>query len=109
MESLQKGLLSTVDTFVLTRSDQLFLILMTYFFSFLQNELFYKEVNCTEPSPSVRVPWLVSFCPGKFILAIQIETYLRGAVISTLKDISIRYNIHNRYRNLIKLFAPLIY
>jgi hypothetical protein len=24
----------------------------------LQNKLRYKEVNCTEPSPSVRVPWL---------------------------------------------------
>ncbi len=28
------------------------------FFSFLQNKYLNKEVNCTNPSPSVMIPWL---------------------------------------------------
>ncbi len=51
------GRISTVDLLVLTSLNELL-------FKLKLNFLFYKatylneEVNCTEPSPSVRVPWL---------------------------------------------------
>jgi hypothetical protein len=45
--------LSTVDLLLLTSLYQVLLILST----FLQYKL-NEEVNCTEPSPSLRVPWI---------------------------------------------------
>ncbi len=48
---------STVDLLVQTSLDQLLLRLKTLF-TFLLNKLFNEEVNCTEPPPSVSVPWL---------------------------------------------------
>jgi len=53
-EYLLKGRTSTIDLQVLSFSDQLLLVQDTYIFLILQN----KEVNRTEPSPSVRVPWI---------------------------------------------------
>jgi hypothetical protein len=50
-----RGRISTIDLLVLTSSDQLRLILCIYYKTSNLN----VEVNCTEPSPSVRVP-----CPG---------------------------------------------
>jgi hypothetical protein len=50
-----KGRLSTVELHVLTSTDQLLLIVQTLF-TILQNKE--EEVNRTEPSPSVSVPWL---------------------------------------------------
>jgi hypothetical protein len=49
--------ISTVDHLVPTSLDQLVLILKMY--TFLLNKTSYldKEVYCTEPSPSERVPW----------------------------------------------------
>jgi hypothetical protein len=43
-----RGRISTVDLLVPSSSDQLLFIL----------KLLNEEVNCTETSPSVRVPWL---------------------------------------------------
>jgi hypothetical protein len=50
-----RGRLSTVDLLVLTSLDQLNFILKIIF-TFFNEEV--KEVNCTEFSPSVSVPWL---------------------------------------------------
>ncbi len=41
---------------VQTSSDKLLFILKLYFFIFTKQYL-NEEVNCTEPSPSVKVPW----------------------------------------------------
>jgi hypothetical protein len=50
-----RGRLSMVDLLVLTSLDQLNFILKIIF-TFFDEEV--KEVNCTESSPSVSVPWL---------------------------------------------------
>jgi hypothetical protein len=55
------GKLSTIYLLVLTSLDQLVLILQRLF-TFLPNNL-NEEVNCTEPSPSVRVPYVVNIAP----------------------------------------------
>ncbi len=49
-----------VDLLVLTSSDQLILSQKLTLYFFLLNKLLKKEVNRTEPFPSVRVPWFVS-------------------------------------------------
>ncbi len=49
-----RGRTSTIDLQVLSFSDQLLLVQETYIFRILQN----KESKRTEPSPSVRVPWI---------------------------------------------------
>ncbi len=50
------GSISTVDLLVLTSLDQL-LFKLTLNFLFYKATFLNEEVNCTEPSPSVRVPW----------------------------------------------------
>ncbi len=56
-EALLRGRISTIDLLVLTNLDQLLSILKLYFSVFTHQPIFNEEVNCTEPSPSVRVPW----------------------------------------------------
>ncbi len=51
-----RGKLSTIDLLELSCLGQLLLILQTLFAS-LQNSYLNKEVNGTEPSPSVGIPW----------------------------------------------------
>ncbi len=53
-EVLLKGRLSTVNLLIVTNLDQHFLIII--FFLFYKISYLNEEVNCTEPSPSVRVP-----------------------------------------------------
>jgi len=53
-----RGMFSTVDLLVLTSLDQLLWILKIYIYSFYKTSYLYKEVKCTEPSPSVSIPWL---------------------------------------------------
>jgi hypothetical protein len=48
--------ISTVDLLVLTCSDQLLSILKTHIFLFYQIGCLNEEVNCSEPSRSVRIP-----------------------------------------------------
>ncbi len=52
-----KGRLSAVGFLELTSLDQLLLILATSF-TFYRTSHINKEVNCTEPSPSVSFPWI---------------------------------------------------
>jgi len=59
-EPLLKGRLSTVDFFVLTSLDELLLILQELFDFFYKTSYLNEEVNSTEPSPSVSVPWSLS-------------------------------------------------
>jgi hypothetical protein len=51
-------MLSTVDLLVLTSLDQVHFILPTLC-PFYKTSYLNEEVNCTEHSPSVRVPWLM--------------------------------------------------
>ncbi len=53
------GRISTIDLLVLTNLDQLILVL-NIFFLFYKTSYLNKEVNCTEPSTSERVPRLMS-------------------------------------------------
>jgi hypothetical protein len=53
----RRGKLWMVDLLVLISSDQRLLYNRNYV-SFYKTGYLIKEVNCTEPSPSVRVPWL---------------------------------------------------
>jgi hypothetical protein len=50
------GRLSTVDLLVLTSLDQLLLIVDIIYLLY-KTSYFNEEVNCTEPSPSVSIPW----------------------------------------------------
>ncbi len=53
------GRLTNVDLLVLTSVDQLpFQLKMLYFF--YKTSYLNEEVNCTEASPSVSIPWLES-------------------------------------------------
>ncbi len=54
-----KGRISTVNLLVLISYDQRLLILKKVVFVFYKSSCLNEEVNCTEPSPSVRVPWFV--------------------------------------------------
>jgi hypothetical protein len=57
MEFLLKGRLSTVDLIVLNSLHQL-LFKVKILFSFVTKQATFKEeVNCTEPSPLVSIPW----------------------------------------------------
>jgi len=42
---------------VQTSSDQLLFILKLYIFFIFAKQYLNEEVHCTEPSPSVKVPW----------------------------------------------------
>jgi len=53
-----KGRLNTVDLGVLTSLDQPLLIQQTFLLNYKVSYL-KEEVNCTEPSPSVSVPWVI--------------------------------------------------
>jgi hypothetical protein len=48
----ESGRLSTVDLLVLTSLDQLL-----YYLPFYKTNNLNEEVNCTEPSSSVSIPW----------------------------------------------------
>jgi hypothetical protein len=65
----RRGRISSVDLPELTKSDQLFFLLKA-FFLFFKTFYFKEEVNCTEPSPSVRVPFsiLSEMCLNKLEL-----------------------------------------
>ncbi len=55
--------LSTVDLLVLTSLEQLIFILEfgNIMYLFCKASYNNEEVNCTEPSPPVRVPWFVYY------------------------------------------------
>jgi hypothetical protein len=53
------GRISTIDLLVLTSSDQL-LLKQEHFFLFYKTRYLIKEVNHTEQSPSIRVPWMIN-------------------------------------------------
>jgi hypothetical protein len=55
-ESLMKGKLSTDDLLQLISLDQL-LFIMKLNFSCYKTTYLNEEVNCTESSPSVSIPW----------------------------------------------------
>jgi hypothetical protein len=57
-EALLKEKVSTADPLVQSSLEQQFLIQKIYIDFFYKTSYLYEEVNCTEPSPSVRVPWL---------------------------------------------------
>jgi hypothetical protein len=50
--------ISTCDLLVLTSLDHLLFTLQLLFTLFQKTSYLNVEVNCTEPSPSVRVPWI---------------------------------------------------
>jgi hypothetical protein len=52
--------LSTVGLLVQTSFDQLITMLQILMTSFYKTSYHNEEFNCTEPSPSVRLPWLNS-------------------------------------------------
>jgi hypothetical protein len=54
-----RGRLSTVDFLVLTSIDELLLIMKRYLLFYRTGKL-NEEVNRTEPSPSVMLPWIYS-------------------------------------------------
>jgi hypothetical protein len=56
------GRLSTIHLLAQTSLDQLRLILKT-FFTFYKTSYLNEEVNRTEPSPSVSIPWFVNMTP----------------------------------------------
>ncbi len=64
-KSYWRGRLSTVDLLVPTSLDQLLFISKILFTFFLKKKTIYpnEEVNCTEPSRSVILPWLKCFAP----------------------------------------------
>jgi len=54
-----KGRLSTVDLLARTSLDQLLWILIVLFIYF-KTSFLNEEVNCTEPSPTVSIPWTLT-------------------------------------------------
>ncbi len=59
-KSYWRGRLSTVDLLVLSSLDQL-LFLWKYYLPFYKTSCPNEEVNCSEPFPSVSIPWYWSF------------------------------------------------
>ncbi len=59
-----RGRLSTFCLFVLSSLDQLIFILKIYL-HFYKTSYLNEEVNCTEFSPSVSVPWVILLAPGE--------------------------------------------
>ncbi len=62
------GPLSTTDLLLLTSLDQPLVILQTLFTFFYKTRYLNEEVNCTEPSPLVSIPWFVIclwMCPTR--------------------------------------------
>jgi hypothetical protein len=51
--------MSTVDLLVLPNLDQLLFKLKLYFSFFYKTTYLNEEVKCTDPFPSLRLPWLV--------------------------------------------------
>jgi hypothetical protein len=65
-ESLLKGKDHyTVHLLILTGSDQLLLILKNIIFLHYKTRYVIEEVNCTEPSRSVRFPWIFVLGPDR--------------------------------------------
>ncbi len=56
-----------VDLLVIKSSDKLFFILKLYFY---KTACVNEKVKCTEPSPSVRIPWAMVAFPLGLILDI---------------------------------------
>jgi hypothetical protein len=54
----QYARLSTVDLLVLTSLDQLHFIFKIFFSLCYKTNYLHEEVNCTETSSSVSVPWI---------------------------------------------------
>ncbi len=59
-KSYWRGRLSTVDLLVLTSLDQIY---WKCYLPFYKTIYLNEVVNCTEPSPSVILPWLKCFAP----------------------------------------------
>ncbi len=62
--SNKRGQLSTIDLLVLISLDQR-LFYLKNFLLFLQTSYFNEEVNSTDPSPSVSVPWSCDYTGNK--------------------------------------------
>jgi hypothetical protein len=62
-KSYLRGRLCKADSLALTSLDQFILIFKIQFTFFAKTRYLNKEVNCTEPSPSVIIP-----CLGLFLL-----------------------------------------
>ncbi len=72
--SLTKGgKLSSVDLFVLTSLEQVIFILKIIFTSFCKTSYLNQEVNCTEPSPSVWLPWIQPHLQASNMLKTLVE------------------------------------
>ncbi len=73
LNSYWRGRNSTIDLLVLTSLDNRLLILKSFFLLFNKTSYINKVVNCTEYSPSMRVPWLLGWvaqqCPVSCIFA----------------------------------------
>ncbi len=59
-----RGRLSTFCLFVLSSLDRL-LFIWKYVYIFYKTSYLNEEVNCTEFSPSVSVPWVILLAPGE--------------------------------------------
>jgi hypothetical protein len=57
-EYLPKGWINPVDLLVLTTTNQLLFKQKLYFSFFYETTYLDEEVNCIEPTPSIRNPWL---------------------------------------------------
>jgi hypothetical protein len=57
-KSYRRGRLSTVDLLVQTNLDQILYLFLKYLS--VTKSYPNEEVNCTEPSPSVGLPWWVN-------------------------------------------------
>jgi hypothetical protein len=77
-EALRRGRISMVDLLVITSSDKLFFILKLYFY---KTACLNEKVKCTEPSPSVRIPWAMAAFP----LGIILDIFFYSKVTRALK------------------------
>jgi hypothetical protein len=83
-----RGQLSTVDLHLLTSIDQLHLILKILF-TFYKTSYLNEEVNCTEPSPSVKVPCTVYYFWARLALKHQKRVeVVRGALVQQFRRIN---------------------
>jgi hypothetical protein len=54
---VSQGILSTIDLLALISLDDL-LFFENFIYLFTKTSYLNEEVNCTDPSPSVSIPWL---------------------------------------------------
>ncbi len=79
----KRGRLSTVDLLVPTSLDQL-ISYWEYYLSIYKTGYLNKEVNCTEPSPSVSIPW-ANFSPKKILNKFNLKKRIQNKVFISNK------------------------